>query len=67
LVLASLAALEQQESVGDFAADEINQLLAQGERSIVKEGTTPASDVFRELRQRGARRAKSHACDGKSS
>jgi Arc/MetJ-type ribon-helix-helix transcriptional regulator len=51
LVLAGLAALEQQGQFGDFAASELNELLAAGERSIVEEGTTDADEVFSQIRK----------------
>lgn len=65
VIRASLAALEQQERFGDFAPGELDELLAEGERSIKKEGTLAASDVFAELRKRGAERTKSTSRRGK--
>jgi putative addiction module CopG family antidote len=56
VVRAGLAALEQQESFGDFAPGELDALLAEGERSIRREGTVDAAKVFGEIRQRSRRR-----------
>jgi putative addiction module CopG family antidote len=53
VVRAGLAALDQQESFGDFAPGELDALLAEGEESIRREGTIPADKVFAELRRRG--------------
>lgn len=63
IVEAGLAALEQQESFGNFAPGELNDLLAEGERSIQRDGVVPAEEVFAELRRRSkarqqARRAR---------
>jgi len=55
VVLAALASLEQQESFGDFGPGELDELLAQGERSGK---ALPAEEVFRELRELGKRKSK---------
>jgi putative addiction module CopG family antidote len=66
VVRASLAALEQQEQFGDFAPGELDELLAEGERSILKEGTIAAEVVFAELRKHGTGRMKPTSRRGKS-
>ena len=55
---AALAALKQQEAFGDFAPDELNSLLKEGERSIQREGTVSADEVFADLRRRSQRRRR---------
>jgi len=55
VVQAGLAALEQQETFGDFAPGELNALLKEGERSIQRQGTVEASEVFAELKRRSQR------------
>ena len=42
VVLAGLASLTRQEELGDFAPGELEQLVAEGERSIRAEGTVDA-------------------------
>ena len=58
VLLAGLAALEDQESFGDFESDELASLVDEGRRSIAEHGTIPAEDVFEELRQRSADRQR---------
>lgn len=53
---AGLVALKQQDSFGDFAPGELDELLAEGERSIEREGTIPASEVFEQMRRRSEQR-----------
>jgi len=55
VVLAGLASLEQQESFGDFAPGELDELIAEGERSGEP---LLAEEVFRELRELGKRKSK---------
>ena len=55
VVRAGLAALSQQESIGDFEPDELNALLAEGEQSM-QQGGIPANEVFKELRRRSQHR-----------
>ena len=55
VVLAGLASLEQQESFGDFEPGELDELLAEGERSGKP---IPAEEVFRELRELDKRKSK---------
>ena len=54
VVAAALLTLDQQERFGDFAVGELDDLLAEGERSIEKDGPLDGDEAFR-LRQ--ARRA----------
>jgi putative addiction module CopG family antidote len=56
VVLAGLAALEQQEQFGSFAAGELDELIAPGEQSIKGSKGIPASKVFKELRERSRQR-----------
>jgi Arc/MetJ-type ribon-helix-helix transcriptional regulator len=56
VLLAGLAALEDQESFGDFEPGELADLVAEGRRSAAEHGTIPARTVFEELRQRSAER-----------
>ena len=56
VVRAALAALDQQESFGDFEEGELDRLLALGERGR----TTPAAEVFAEIRSSGKSTRKSH-------
>ncbi len=44
---AAIMALDQQEQFGDFEANELNNLLAEGERSIEQEGTLDGDEAFR--------------------
>jgi putative addiction module CopG family antidote len=48
---AALAALDQHESFADFAPGELDALLAEGEKSIRREGTIPAKKVFAQTRR----------------
>jgi Arc/MetJ-type ribon-helix-helix transcriptional regulator len=54
VVVAALLALDQQERFGDFDAGELDNLLAEGERSIALEGTLDGGEAFRQRRQRRA-------------
>jgi putative addiction module CopG family antidote len=56
VIRAGLASLQQGETHGDFAPGELEQLLAQGERSIRERGTVTAAEVFGELRRRSEER-----------
>lgn len=51
VVAAALLTLDQQERFGGFAAGELDTLLAEGEQSIVDEGTLDGEEAFR-LRQK---------------
>ena len=55
-VLAGLASLEQQESLGDFSPGELDALLAEGEADIQSGDLLDADEVFNELRKLSARR-----------
>jgi len=55
VVLAALASLQQQESFGDFEPGELDELLAEGERSGKP---LDGEEVFRELRELGKRKSK---------
>ncbi len=50
VVTAALLTLDQQERFGDFSPPELNELLAEGERSIREDGTLDGDEAFR-LRQ----------------
>jgi Arc/MetJ-type ribon-helix-helix transcriptional regulator len=52
VVLAALTSLDQQTSYGDFAPGELDELVAEGERSIEREGEIDADAVFAEIHQR---------------
>ena len=50
VVAAALTTLDQQERFGDFAQGELDELLAEGERSIDEDGALDGDECFR-LRQ----------------
>jgi antitoxin ParD1/3/4 len=54
VVAAALLTLDQQEWFGDFAAGELDGLLAQGEQSITQEGTLDGHEAFQLRRARRA-------------
>jgi len=54
VVAAALLTLDQQEWLSDFARGELDELLAEGERSITEEGTLDGREA---LQLRRARRA----------
>jgi putative addiction module CopG family antidote len=56
VVRAGLAALRQQERVGEFVAGELDELIAEGEKSLRNGKARPARKVFRELQQRTPQR-----------
>jgi Arc/MetJ-type ribon-helix-helix transcriptional regulator len=56
VVKAALTTLDHNDRFGDFAAGEWNQLIKDAEQSFRREGGIPAEQVFRELRQRRAKR-----------
>jgi antitoxin ParD1/3/4 len=58
VVAAAIRALDQQEQFGDFEADELDHLLAEGERSIEQEGTLDGDEAFRLRSLRRAQRRK---------
>jgi antitoxin ParD1/3/4 len=55
VVPAALNTLEQQEQFGDFPPEDLDALLAEGERSIEQEGTLDGDEAFRRRRERRAR------------
>lgn len=61
VIAAGLAALEQQESSGDFAPGELCELIAEGEESIRKEGLLDGEDALRMRRRRRAQRRRKSA------
>ena len=56
VVAAAILSLDQQEWLGEFSAGELDQLLAEGEKSIKNEGTLDGNEA---LKSRKARRANS--------
>jgi Arc/MetJ-type ribon-helix-helix transcriptional regulator len=59
-IRAGLELLKQQESLNTFAPGELEAMIAEGERSIIEEGTLDGDEAFEERRrQRQALRAKS--------
>jgi Arc/MetJ-type ribon-helix-helix transcriptional regulator len=59
VILAGLAALEQNESIGNFAPGELAALIAEGEESLKNEPTLTLEEAYRKHlthRQRRARR-----------
>jgi len=58
VVAAAVLALDQQEHFGDFEAGELDQLLAEGERSIERDGTLDGNEAFRHRRQQRANKRK---------
>jgi antitoxin ParD1/3/4 len=58
VVAAGIMALAQQEEFGDFEASELDDLLAEGERSIERDGTLDGEEAFRMRAQGRAQRRK---------
>lgn len=56
VVKAALTTLDQNDRFGDFAPGELNQLIEEGEESLKRDGPISSQSVFKELRQRSARR-----------
>jgi antitoxin ParD1/3/4 len=54
VVAAALMTLDQQERFGDFAPGELDELLAEGEQSIARDGTLDGDEAFRLRRERRA-------------
>jgi Arc/MetJ-type ribon-helix-helix transcriptional regulator len=52
VVAAATMALDQQEKFGDFQAGELDDLLAEGERSIEEDGTLAGDEAFLSRSQR---------------
>lgn len=59
VLAAALLTLDQQERFGDFAAGELDDLLAEGERSIEMDGTLDGDEAFRLRQMRRANKASS--------
>jgi antitoxin ParD1/3/4 len=58
VVAAAVTSLDQQESFGDFAAGELDKLLAEGERDIAAGDVIDGEKAFAELRRLSAKRRK---------
>ena len=59
-IRAGLEVLKQQESLGEFGPGELDALIAEGEKSILEEGTMDGDEAFeKRRRQRNAMRSKS--------
>jgi Arc/MetJ-type ribon-helix-helix transcriptional regulator len=54
VVAAALLTLDQQEWLGDFASGELDSLLAEGEKSIMQEGTLDGNEAYQLRRARRA-------------
>lgn len=54
VVTAAILALNQREQFGDLEAGELDSLLAQGEQSILSEGTLDGEEAYRLRRERRA-------------
>jgi putative addiction module CopG family antidote len=50
VVAAALLTLDQQESLGDFAAGELDALLAEGEKSIAQEEALDGNEAYQSRR-----------------
>ena len=50
VVAAALRTLDQQENSGDFPPGELDDLLAEGEASIARDGTLDGAEAFRRRR-----------------
>jgi len=58
VIRAAVAALRQAKLFGNFAPGELNALIAEGERSLERDGPIDSEQVFDELRRRSAERAQ---------
>jgi antitoxin ParD1/3/4 len=58
VVAAGIMALAQQEEFGDFEAGELDGLLAEGQRSIKREGALDGEEAFGRRAQGRAQRRK---------
>jgi Arc/MetJ-type ribon-helix-helix transcriptional regulator len=56
VVKAALTALDQNDRFGEFEPRELDGLIDEGERSLKRDGPIPAEEVFKQVRQRSARR-----------
>lgn len=55
VMAAALLTLNQQERMGDFTSGELDELLADGERSIEQESTLDGDEAYRQRRERRAK------------
>jgi len=58
VVAAAVSSLDQQERFGDFAAGELDKLLAEGERDIANGDVIDGDRAFAELRRLAPKGAK---------
>lgn len=58
VIAAAMMALDQKEHFGDFAAGELDDLLADGEQSIEQQGTLDGVEAFHQRCQRRAAKRK---------
>jgi len=58
VVAAAIMALDQREQFGDFETGELDDLLAESERSIEQDGTLDGDEAFQARVQRRAQRRK---------
>jgi antitoxin ParD1/3/4 len=58
VVAAAIKALDQQEQFGGFEAGELDDLLAEGERSIEQKGALDGEEAFQLRRERRAQQQK---------
>ena len=58
VISAAIMALDQQERLGDFEPGELDELLAEGERSIQQDGTLDGEEAVQMRRQRRAQARK---------
>jgi antitoxin ParD1/3/4 len=56
VVAAAVCALDHQESFGDFAPGELDQLLAEGERDIASGNVLEGQEAFAELQRLTSRK-----------
>jgi Arc/MetJ-type ribon-helix-helix transcriptional regulator len=56
VIKAALTSLDQNERFGSFATGELDRLAEEGEQSLKRDGAISGESVFREIRQRSARR-----------
>jgi antitoxin ParD1/3/4 len=59
VVAAAVRALDQQERFGDFAAGELDTLLAEGEQSLAQDSGLDGDEAFRRRFERRAQQRKS--------
>ncbi len=59
VITAALLALDQKEQSGEFDAGELADLLAEGEESILQEGSLDGDEAFRSRCERRAQKRRS--------